>query len=667
MGKRFGLSISGKRWAALVYACFFALAIWPQTATRSYGPADFVRLHNMEDLQDGDMVLVGAEYAQGGGFYLMTTTPLKKKMQAERVAEEAPAKFSCEDEAMVWRYHQGGNGMFALETLGGKYLGKVESTNISFSTSKAFVWNMAAMDEGAFNIRHESTPDRYIGFSYYPSSGGNSASYFGNFKPNGCDNYALFLYRQMRADEYHGNATMPKNGDRVTLYAKGFAAKSGGTAGAMQSFDADSCRLRSGLLAPGGNMLVWKCRRGDAGSTFSLQFPDETYLNGSLQRGGTLFEWRISDGYVVPATMSDEGETASDAPRRIYFSKDRREFCLLTAEEALLRGAVAVEFKAVGDNPFSEYDRATRRKTLTGAWPANMLRTIGWDGVASLDLTLADLPVLATDFAYRPKQGNTPIYVKAEVAEAVPEAWDFVVARGGDGGPVLLRETTLSDKQPFLPSYTFSVGNAMLLYEREAFTDGYWETLCLPFSAPVPSGFQAEVLTEVREGELIFSPAEKLEAYVPALIRYVGNKTSGTVLLTCRAEAGIVEKPHQPPIFTGVFDTLQVADASQAVYLLEESGKKFVRAAAGSKLMPFRAYIQQEEYNVSEAQTFTVLHAAEIEAGIGRIGTEPKGENSRACYDLSGRKMAERMTEETWQTLRPGIYIVGGKKMIKYK
>lgn len=651
----------------MVSVCLFALSVWAQAGIRSYGSADFVRLHSWDDLQDGDLMLIGAQYVREGGFYLMTSTALKKKMQAERVCDEAPAKLSCEDETMVWRYRKGGNGMFALESLAGKFLGEVDKTNVMLTTNQAFVWNVETTDGSTYRFRHKSTPDRYIGFSYYPPAGGKSASYFGNYLPGQSDSEDLILFRQMRADEYHGTATMPENGVRVTLYAEEYAAKGGSSTGVLQSFKADSCKLHSGLLAPGSEMLVWECRHGDSGNTFSLQYPDGTYLDGALQRSGTAFEWCISDGYISPAAMPDAGEAGENTERRIYFSRDKRHFCLLTADEALSQGAPAVGFKAVGKSPFSEYDAATRKKTLTGAWPANLLRTIGWDGVASLDLTMAELPLLATDFAYRPKKSNAPIYVKAGMEETVPASWTFVVAKGGDGEPTLLRKTVMADKQPFLPTYTFSAEDGMLLYEREAFTDGYWETVCLPFSSPVPKDFQAEVLSEIREGELVFSPTEHLEAYVPAIVRYVGNKTGGTALLSCHAEAGLVEKPRFAPTFTGVFDTLQVADAAEAVYLLEESGQKFVRAAAGSRLMPFRAYIRQTEDTAGGTQTLTVLHAADIEAGIDRVGTMPDNECRRACYDLRGRKVADPMSEEIWETLRPGIYIVGGKKVIKHK
>lgn len=662
----FGRSVLNERCAAIVCVCLFALSAWSQSAVRSFGPVDFVRLHSMEDLRDGDMLLIGAEYEREQGFYLMTTAPLKNKMRAERVAEEAPAKLSGESAAQVWYYRQGEDGLFALQTLDGEYLSEVDNTNIKLSESRKPVWNAEVASDGTFRLWHKSTPDRFVGF-YYTLSAGKPAPYFGNYLPNGCDSYALFLYRQMRADEYRGVATMPENGARVTLYARGFAAMSGSPAGTLASFNADSCELQNGLFAPDGKMQVWKCRHGGAEGTFRLLFSDDTYLANGLQRADTPFDWCIADGHIVPAGAVGGGEDGQDALRRIYFSPSEQKFCQLTAEEALLQGAAAVEFKAVGESPFSEYDPVTRKKTLTGAWSASMLRTIGWHGVGSLDLTMLSLPVLATEFAYRPEKSNAPVYVSAGAEEAVPDTWNFVVVKGRDGELALWRKTVLADKQPFLPSYAFSVPDGILLYEREVFTDGNWETICIPFDSPVPNGFQAEVLSEIREGELIFSQTEKLEAYVPAIIRYVGNKTTGTVTLTCRSEAGYVESPRQALTLTGVFDTLQVADAAEAVYMLEESGKKFVKAAAGSRLLPFRAYIQEADGNLAGVQTLAVLHWADIEAGVEQTENVSGNSCMHPCYDLHGRKIADRMSADMWRALQPGVYIVGGKKTIKHK
>lgn len=652
-----------RRWACLAYACFLVLVAWSQASPRAAEPADFVRLYDVAGLADGDVLLIGAVYEQKQQFWLMTSVPLKNKMKAVLMGADTPTTLSCSDETQMWYYREGADGRFALESSEGKYLYEVKSTDITLSTTKTPVWSVESTPDGTFHISHKSTPERYIGF-YYTVASGKPAPYFGNYLPNGSDSYDLYVYRKKRADEYYGSATMPESGSSVTLFARGVAAASSGSGNALSSLSTDSCELFNGLLAPDTRMAVWRCRYGTTANTFRLCFSDDTYLGDGLQRTGTPFDWRISDGFIVPAMPQGGGETEDNAERRIYYKPSGQQFCMLTDDEALQCGAVSVKFREVGESPFSDYDANTRKKTLTGAWTANLLRTIGWSGVGTLDLRLQSMPLLATGFAYRPQGCNVPIYVNAGESEDIPAAWDFVVNTVADER-MLLRETTLSDKTPFLPVYEFTATEGMLCYEREAFADGNWETVCLPFDASVPQGFEAEVLTEMNGDELIFSPAEVLEAYVPAIIRYVGGQSSGTVKLACYSKAGLVEKPRYGQPFTGVFDTLQVADAAEAIYLLEESGTKFVRAASGSKLMPFRAYIQLSGEKIDEFQTFNVLHAAEIAAGIGDSAIMPSNQMKGACYDLHGRKVADRLTKETWKMLPPGIYIIGGQKYIK--
>lgn len=632
-------------------------------------PADFTRVYGLDELADGDCLLIGANYEQEDSLYLMTGEAPNKKMVAQPVCKGVPQDLTCEKSSYVWRLREAGDGLYRLETLDGGILnceinGKSESTaNLLLSGTNKSVWNFTLQDEGTFLVSHKETPDRALGFSWWALVGGESASYFGNFKEKGANTRSLCLYRVKPLDEYRGTAVLPADGERVTLFARGLMAGNEAVDGALAAVPTDSCELTDGTLAPDPPGQAWECRHGAAEGVFSLRAADGTYLADGFRHTQEPFGWRISEGYIVPATAEESEAAGAGDDTHIYLLKDAGRFRQLTAEDAAEARAVSVELRPVGGDPVPAYEESTGELRLTGAWSARRLRQMDWRGVRSLDLRALSLPVRAADFDRRPAADNVPVHVAATEVRAVPASWRFVVAESEDGS-ALSCPTVLADKHPFAPCRPFAAGAGELAYERQAFADGKWETLCLPFAAPVPDGFEAEELVEISDGQLLFAPVASVEAGKPVIVRYVGTAKDGTVPQRWEAGGGTVETGPAAGSFAGVFDTLRVADSAEGVYLLESSGERFVRAEAGSLLMPFRAFVRPDGGGQAARAALSVRHLGQEQEGVEAVRAENPAANG-PCYDLQGRQVARDRLSGASGTLSPGIYIRNGKKIIR--
>lgn len=125
-----------------------------------------------------------------------------------------------------------------------------------------------------------------------------------------------------------------------------------------------------------------------------------------------------------------------------------------------------------------------------------------------------------------------------------------------------------------------------LTYSRQ-FIDKNWETLCIPFTANVPEGFQAEELQGYADNQLKFTPTNTITANVPVIIRSTGAKT--TLILT-NTGGDFITGTDSNAVFLSNYQPLQVNQTDES-YFLGNEGQSFVKAARGSKLSPFRAYI----------------------------------------------------------------------------
>lgn len=581
-------------------ACLLVLLARGQNAAPGAADGVFVRLDGAGTLADGDCIALGAEHRYGG-FFLMTSRGENNKLAALDTGAVAPASLAGLTDDCLWRVRLGAGGAFALQSAAGRWL-RAKGTGLELAGADADGWRLTPVAGSTFRLSHAATPERALSVVHGPQTISGSDYYFANYLPSvmECDGVAVY---RLQASAPGGEATLPADGARVTLVAADCCAGAPGADGVPVALRADSARLHDGRLAPLPNQVSWTCRHTAAGR-FLLLCDGGAYLGEGLREAAEPYEWTIAEGRVAPASDSGAGG------RRIYYMCGPGAFRLAAADEAADGGAVGAAFAEVAPEAACEYDEATGVARLTGGWTAGALRRFDWRDVRWLDLRALSLPRLCTDFSRQPAGANVPVCVAADAAAHVPGGWRLVLLADGDGLR-LMRPAALTDRMPLHLAETFAVGEGQLVYERQAFADGMWETLCLPFDAAVPDGFEAERLAEWRDGRLVFTPTRDIRAGEPLIIRYAGEAAAGTVPFVARSAAGRVAAPSASSPFAGQPDTLRV-EAVSGTYLLRAGGDRFVRAAAGSMLLPFRAALQAGRMPVQGVRSYGVTHGGAL-------------------------------------------------------
>lgn len=290
------------------------------------------------------------------------------------------------------------------------------------------------------------------------------------------------------------------------------------------------------------------------------------------------------------------------------------------------------------------------------------LAAIDLGGVTCLDLTGISLPEGATAFRHTPTESNLLIYVRSEDASRVPEAWQFAVARAGNGEARLLRSFELTDGAPLFIPFPFAVSTGQLRYTRRLIADGNWQTLCLPFDADAVEGqgmFEAGIAMGMDGAALVFTETETIAGCAAHILRTVGTAaTDGQLTATFSSRACTVA-PTLGYLYKEVWGTnyrqMAVADADESIYLLTADGSTFAHAAAGSTLAPFRCYLSLfEPAGPQLIIRFERNTAAALPPAI--LNKESHGA-AQPIYDLAGRR-------RTGTARRGEILIMKNKKMI---
>ncbi len=195
---------------------------------------------------------------------------------------------------------------------------------------------------------------------------------------------------------------------------------------------------------------------------------------------------------------------------------------------------------------------------------------------------------------------------------------------------------------------------ASISYPREFSTEAnYASTFILPFGFKVPEGVTIAKLSKVENGnKLVFTEVKTTEANTPYVVitdqsNFVNGLTNVAVKKTVGADL-TVEVDGVKHI--GSYSTQSVSN----VYGYSEG--KFVKAKSGT-VKPFRTYIQVSTSAGAAPKAFQM----EIEnptTGIRRTFTEAAASSEAAApaYNLQGIRV---------NSLAKGVYIVGGKKVIR--
>lgn len=206
--------------------------------------------------------------------------------------------------------------------------------------------------------------------------------------------------------------------------------------------------------------------------------------------------------------------------------------------------------------------------------------------------------------------------------------------------------------------YSITADGIECSYTRQAYLDGGFESIVLPFDADITDmkgeGFVFEKLETITETSIRFvelEEGENLKAGVAYIFRYTGVPSDGRLELTFKGNSTQVnDAVVNNNGWTGTFNAM---DGNQIAgkYILNPKGDMMQRAGSGASLSPYHAYLELPAgMNMSRMK---VIHNALV-TGIGNItGSNGAGER---MYNLSGCEVNEKQNK--------GIVVSNSKKVL---
>lgn len=187
--------------------------------------------------------------------------------------------------------------------------------------------------------------------------------------------------------------------------------------------------------------------------------------------------------------------------------------------------------------------------------------------------------------------------------------------------------------------YSITADGIACSYTRDAYLDGGYETIVLPFDAEIKgmkaAGFVFEKLETITETSIRFVELEEdeiLKAGVAYIFRYAGTPSDDRKELTFTGRQNkITDALVNNDGWTGTFSAM---DGSQieGKYILNISGTMMQKAGSGASLSPYHAYFEAPQgVNMSR---MVVTHngiTTDIESISGN------GNDDSRTFDLSGR------------------------------
>lgn len=242
----------------------------------------------------------------------------------------------------------------------------------------------------------------------------------------------------------------------------------------------------------------------------------------------------------------------------------------------------------------------------------------------------------------------------------------------------------LKDKRNFQVPYGFNATNAT--YTRQAWQDGGWETVVIPFEvgqAGLPEGYIFDEFVGISEDrtEIRFRQVTSLSANTPYLMKKVApGITSDTALCVFRAtERVAVPLKIDHSTFVGIYEKTMTQD--KFILGINKKGQTiFGKGTANSYVMPFRAYLDitlptgaapmHVVHMVDDATALDDTKEAEWYAWGGEPGEiviRTPVEKNINVISVEGRLIRSikiKAGEEIISGLSKGLYIVNGKKIV---
>ncbi len=204
------------------------------------------------------------------------------------------------------------------------------------------------------------------------------------------------------------------------------------------------------------------------------------------------------------------------------------------------------------------------------------------------------------------------------------------------------------DEERTFHQYNDDIPHATVRLKRTLYRDSL-NTLTLPFATTIEG--EVFALDDVTGNTMVFNSVASLEAGRPYIVKPyedMVNPVFSDVTLTATPAQGDGKGGYA---FVGTYSPEALADG-QTVMLLKGDGSLLSAAAADSQPKGMSAY-----FLVPEGETVSLSGLGELPADITEKVTAG-GAAVRRVYDLQGRQVSGM------SGLRPGLYIVNGKKIV---
>ena len=546
------------------------IRVWGQENNSVPSKRDFQPLLTGELPKDGSTCILASANTKGVMYALSSEKEGGKinKMKSKKLEKNEAGDVVMPTGDCQWIIERVGDNGIRLRTSDGeRYLTRKgdEKTDLVLedAPSDMALWYAEVTTDAEYHLYATAEKVRQLALDQN-TSGGFS---FANYSTSYIGEQAIVIYQKQSIP--HGYNQKPQQGQNVCLASPDLLQSRLNDGSTSLTYDA---LLFDGSMARWDDLAVWSVENID---DMSFALKGKTgYLSYHLTEDGERMGWSVdNDGWLC---------TMEENPRYLAFSNATWRL-VSQKSEAEASGRLAI----VADEPTRHVSEQSV-SVLEGGWTASKLASLSFEGVKCLDLTAISLPVHTKDFETSLSSFNVPILVRQEEEEVVSRSWRFVVACGSDGNVLSDGCLEIADKQPLFTDRDIKIRAGQVVYHRSGMKEKQWQTFSLPFDAGVVSGMLYQLVGE-KDDVLNFEKTVQVKADEG----YIGMATENG-MVSFSSKAGFIH--HSSNVSSeliGIAVPLVVEETNEATYMLHPTEQCFKRAAVGSRLAPFRAYLRE--------------------------------------------------------------------------
>lgn len=461
-----------------------------------------------------------------------------------------------------------------------------------------------------------------------------------------------------------GTATITAHAGGVTAAAFDIVAYDGSNVAAAEKVTGHNAEAEAAGMAlafddnEGAGEWTLHGNTGDSETdrTYDAWFTLDLGKDYTVSMVSVCFEGASSEAYTI--AFSADGVKWTEAAAVSHASginawKDRigrftadasavRHVRFLSTRAATQYGVKVREFAVYGRAVGGEITASRQPDPQTGAWVLDGElngQTVAFfadDNSAAYDMRTVDIssPMVIT------AQNPNALFIVTEKQKTLLEGTNNLVTL--TDGEYHTDRITLTDGHDVNTRLTINADEAT--YSRAAAT-GY-QTLVVPFTTGVPAGMRAYALVDLTSSGILFQESTTIETGVPYLL--TGQSALSLSATNVVLDFATATASGDDASFTGTYATMSAPVGS---YVLDDRNL-FRRTGDGATVPAFRAWL-----TLSDASMAKVGVVFGETTGVSGVTPAAAGNANEAVYSLSGIRMSG--------SNKPGIYIIGGKKIKK--